>query len=200
MPDPRLVRLAELDERGLRSLAELHESVMRTLLSDLGLPFVLKYYRIAKTDSSVLGFCLTASDGELVGWVIGSPDPGELFSQLRSPVGWFAIEMLRLAVTRPAALWALAASALAPSARLDIASGIELTYIGVARRARGSGLGESLLRAFIDASRERGYRAIELSVESANSAAAGLYAKFGFGITRTFREGRFDRRRMALML
>lgn len=195
-----MVALSDLDDAGLRSLARLHQSVMPTLLTDLGLPIILRYYRIAQMDASVIGFCLVSADGNLLGWVVGSPHPGALNAKLRSPVRWLTLQMLRLAVTRPKVLWQLWLSVNSSSQHIADDRMVELTYLGVAPHARGSGLAKSLMQAFINAARAAGHKAIELSVEENNSAALGLYARTGFVLKRTFVDGRFARRRMELLL
>ena len=55
--DYELVALSQLEDDQLKQLAELHHSVMHTLLADLGLPMVLRYYQIARSDNSVIGIC-----------------------------------------------------------------------------------------------------------------------------------------------
>jgi ribosomal protein S18 acetylase RimI-like enzyme len=200
MPDHRIVPLADLDDVGLQSLALLHQSVMHTLLTDLGLPFILRYYRSARTDESVIGYCLISLSGDVLGWVVGSPDPIALNGRLRAPARWFAGQILRLAITRPSVLWQLLVSVSSSSKQMATEGSLELTYLGTAAHARGGGLARSLLQAFIAASRTAGYRVVELSVEQDNSAAVGLYASFGFVGKRTFREGRFERCRMELVL
>jgi ribosomal protein S18 acetylase RimI-like enzyme len=196
-----LVLLSELEPDGLKSLAALHHSVMPTLLSDLGLPIVLRYYQVAQNDPSVIGVCAVAPSGELLGWALGSPHPEQLNSNLRTPLVWFLFQMLRLVFTRPLVLWQLAASVLNPPGQQEMASGaIELTYIGVALQQRDRGLGKALLNAFVEASRSRGYRSVLLSVETLNSPAISLYQKAGFRIISTYSEGRFQRYRMELAL
>ncbi|MCG5456058.1 GNAT family N-acetyltransferase [Micromonospora sp. PSH03] len=62
----------------------------------------------------------------------------------------------------------------------------ELT-IGVVESWRGGGVGRVLLRAVLDAARERGIRTVSLSVERANFAA-GLYAAEGFRTVESFED------------
>lgn len=195
-----MVALSDLDDLGLQSLALLHQSVMRSLLTDLGPPFILRYYRFARMDEFVIGYCLISAHGDVVGWVVGSPDPTALNARLRAPMRWFARQILRLAITRPSVLWQLFLSVSSSSKQMTTKGVVELTYLGIAAHARGSGLANSLLQAFINASRAAGYKVVELSVEQENTAALSLYARFGFVPTRTFREGRFERRRMEFVL
>lgn len=194
-----LLSLSQLDDQGMRRLAILHHSVMHTLLSDLGIPMVLRYYQVARQDPSVVGLCMVSPSGELLGWAQGSPHPEELNVRLRTPLPWFLFQMLRLAFTHPLVLHQLISSVVRSSTHLDIEpGGVELTYIGVASHERGKGWGKKLLDAFIDASRSKGYRSIILSVEMESASAVALYEKAGFEIIETFWEGRYQRYRMKL--
>ena len=199
--DYELIALSQLKDDHLKQLAELHHSVMHTLLADLGLPTVLRYYQIARSDNSVVGVCALDPSKKLIGWAMGSPHPDRINSALRSPLLWFAFQMLRVLFTRPLILFQLISSVLSSSAETELRSdAIELTYIGVAADQRIKGLGRELLNAFIRTSRETGYRSVVLSVEKDNGSAIALYKKAGFKITKTFSEGSYERHRMELIL
>jgi ribosomal protein S18 acetylase RimI-like enzyme len=199
--DDRLVEFSHLTSEDLKRLAVLHHAVMHTLLSDLGLPLVLRYYQIAQADPKVIGLCAISPTGTALGWAMGSPHPDRINAQLRSPLTWFVLQMLRVMFTRPAVLWQLASSVLSGSKQDAIRNGaIELTYIGVSSAQRGQGLGKKLLHAFIEASRLNGYRSVVLSVEKENLPAIQLYANAGFRIVKTFSEGHYQRHRMELAL
>jgi ribosomal protein S18 acetylase RimI-like enzyme len=196
-----LIKLSQLTDAEIQRLAALHHSVMHTLLSDLGIPFVLRYYQIAKADSKVIGLCERSSSGDILGWAMGSPHPDRINAQLRSPLSWFALQVFRVLAARPRVLWQLISSVLSASSQAALKSNaVELTYIGVAAHQRGRGLGKKLLNAFIEASRSNGYHSVILSVEKENLPAVSLYAKAGFKIVKTFSEGRYQRHRMELIL
>ncbi|MDQ3006222.1 MAG: GNAT family N-acetyltransferase [Chloroflexota bacterium] len=174
---------------------------MHTLLADLGLPMVLRYYQIARSDNSVVGIGALNPSKKIMGWAMGSPRPDRINSALRSPLPWFAFQMLRVLFTRPIIFFQLISSVLSSSAETEMKSDIiELTYIGVAADQRGKGLGRNLLNAFIDASRKKSFHSVVLSVERENGSAIALYKKAGFKITKTFSEGRYERHRMELTL
>lgn len=199
--DYELVAFSQLEDHQLKQLAQLHHSVMHTLLADLGLPLVRCYYQIARSDPSVIGIGSLDSSKKIIGWAMGSPHPDRINSALRSPLLWFAFQMLRVLVTRPLVLLQLISSVLSSSAKTEMKSdAIELTYIGVASDQRGRGLGKDILNAFIKASRETGYRSVVLSVEKDNKSAIAMYEKTGFKITKTFSEGHYERHRMELIL
>jgi ribosomal protein S18 acetylase RimI-like enzyme len=201
-----LLLLSKLPTSILPALADLHAATMPTLLSDLGQPVVLRYYQLAQKDPSVIAFCAVDALTEHallttyyvpIAYVLGSPSPSALNSSLRTPITWFATQMLRLAFTRPAVLWQLALSVFSASDENILQPGqVELSYIGVAPEARGQGLGKTMLTAFVDAARSAGYKSVVLSVETDNPAAIALYTKFGFTITKTFSEGKYHRHRM----
>lgn len=199
--EERLIELTQLSDAEIKSLAALHQSVMHTLLSDLGLPMVLRYYHIVQADPDVIGFCLYSATGAISGWAIGSPHPDRINTQLRSPLPWFLLQISRIAMTRPSVLLQLLSSVLSTSNRVGLTHGaIELTYIGVAPDQRGRGTGKRVLNAFIEASRSKGYRSVVLSVEKENLSAISLYEKAGFQLVKTIWEGRYQRHRMELML
>ena len=199
--DVRLVAFSQLNSEDLKRLAALHHSIMHTLLSDLGLPIVWRYYQIAQHDRTTIGLCAISDPGEVLGWAMGSPHPDRITAQLRSPLTWFALQMLRITLTRPVVLWQLISSVFSASTQGELKSGaIELTYIGVTSGQRGKGLGKKLLHAFLEASRKNGYRSVVLSVEKENLPAIAMYETAGFRIIKTFSEGRYQRHRMELTL
>lgn len=199
--DVELIPLSQLNDSDIKRLAALHHSVMHTLLSDLGLPMVLRYYQIAQNESDVIGFCAVSPSGEMLGWAAGSPHPDRINSRLRTPLPWFALQMLRVMFTHPFVLWQLITSVLSSYAENEFQhDAIELTYIGTESNHRERGLGRKLLKAFIEASRSNGYRSVLLSVEKENSSAVALYEKSGFKIIKIYSEGRYQRHRMELIL
>jgi ribosomal protein S18 acetylase RimI-like enzyme len=199
--DYEFLELSQLDEDGIKRLAVLHHSVMHTLLSDLGLAVVLRYYQVAHADPYVIGICAVSPSGEMLGWALGSPHPDKINSRVRTPFTWFLFHMLRLTLARPLVSWQLISSVLGSSRQPDMKSGaMELTYIGVAQNQRSKGLGRKLLNAFMAASRMAGHHSVVLSVELENAPAVALYEKAGFKIIQSFSEGRYKRHRMELVL
>jgi ribosomal protein S18 acetylase RimI-like enzyme len=199
--DFKLIAFSQLDEAGLKKLVALHESVLRTLIADLGTPFVARYYEIIHHEPSAVGFCAVSSDGELLGWAVGSPHPDEINASLRLPSSWFIPQIIKLLFTNPSALWQLIVSLSWSSKQLQSEEdAVELTYFGVSSSARGQGIGKALLIAFADASRSAGYRVVTLSAETENEAMLSLTKNLGYRIKSTFREGRYFRHRLELTL
>ena len=189
--------LGNLDNHLLECVALLHQSVMHLLLTDMGFPMILRYYQIAKSDPLVIGFCAVPPAQEILGWVVGSPNPYALNARMQKPFSWFLKQIIYLAIKHPLVFMQVLSSVFYPSQKNLPAHTIELTYIGVAPDAQGSGIGRTLLNAFTEASRSSGYYcSIELTTETDNLHALALYEKSGFIVKRTFKEGRFERCRM----
>jgi ribosomal protein S18 acetylase RimI-like enzyme len=193
------IPVSQLTGHQILELARLHRAAMHSLLSELGLPMVERYYQIAAKDPAVIGFCALSETGHLLGWAIGSPKPDQLNGRLREPLLWFISQMMRVLIPRPRLMGQLWASMRTASAPIP-AGGIELTYLGVDHSARKQGMGHELLQAFLSAARDAKYRSVVLSVEVENTDAIALYTRTGFAITGTFTEGRFHRHRMELTL
>jgi ribosomal protein S18 acetylase RimI-like enzyme len=194
-----IVPVAQLNGLQILELARLHQAVMHSLLSELGLPVVERYYQIAAKDSTVIGLCALSETGQLPGWAIGSPRPDQLNGRLREGLLWFISQTIRVLVTRPRLIRQLWASMRTASAPIP-AGGIELTYLGVEHSARKQGVGREILQAFLRAARDAKYHLVVLSVEVENLDAIALYTRAGFAITGTFTEGSFHRHRMELTL
>lgn len=193
-----IIPLSQLDDGQILELARLHHAVMHSLLSELGLPFLERYYQATQKDITVIGFCATSENGTPLGWVTGSPKPDQLNGQLREPLIWFVSQMMQLLFTRPQVLWQLAYSVVSSNQPEMSADSIELTYIGVAKEQAGIGLGTKLINYFIESSRKAEYHSVVLSVEVENEPAIALYKKAGFEVIQTFSEGRFQRHRMEI--
>ncbi len=187
---------ANIDDCSLKRVALPHQSVMRNSLTDLGFPIILRYYQIVKGDPSVTGFCAVSSSEEILGWVVGSPDPPARDARMQMSLFWFHKRMLYLAVTHPLVFLQALLSAFYASKQKLFPHTVEWTYIGVAPEVQGNGIGHALRNAFIDASRSMGYCSIERSVEKNSLKAFALFTKLDFAILRTFGEGHYERCRM----
>jgi ribosomal protein S18 acetylase RimI-like enzyme len=197
--DHTIVPFSQLSDQQVHAVARLHHQVLHSLLADLGLPFVERYYQIAQAEPGVIGVCAASEAGGPLGWAVGSSKPEQVNGRLRAAWMWFSLQMLRVVFTRPRVLGQLFAS-LRTAAAPTPEGAVELTYIGVDKSARGRGLGRALLNAFTQAAREAEYRSVVLSVEADNESAIALYTKAGFQVTASFTEGSYRRHRMELML
>lgn len=196
--DFKIISVQRLSDSQVGELAKLHESVIHSLLSELGSAFLQKYYRIVREDGTAIGFCAVSENDRVIGWATGSSAPDHITRHLQEPFLWFVLQMLRVLFTRPSLIWQTFLSARQASNEMEPGQ-IELTYIGVAPSARRRGLGEALVTSFLKASAGR-YRSVVLSVEVENESAIRLYTKLGFKIVDTFMEGTFRRHRMEVYI
>jgi ribosomal protein S18 acetylase RimI-like enzyme len=190
----QIIPIQQLTNEQVAELAKLHHAMLHSLLAELGLPFVERYYRIAGKDDSAIGFCALSENGELLAWVVGSSKPEQVNGQIREPLTWFIPQLMRVLLKRPSLIQQLLISARSKSFELK-PDCIELVYLGVSPYARKHGLGMELIKVFAEASVES-FRSISLSVEKENANAIRLYTRAGFVITDTFVEGKFRRHRM----
>lgn len=182
-------------------MAKLHEKALHGLLSEMGYPFVYRYFQLAVQDPSVIGFYALSDKGELIGYVNGTPNPSELNSRMARPLTWFAWQCLRLLFTRPRVLWQAVISSLTISKQMTEEPGaIEVVYMSVDPKARGQGLGRILMQAFHDAAREAGYKRVTGSQELDNQVGIDLLYSMGYRVKYLFREGGYDRQRIELLL
>src|SRR5574339_1111712 len=124
--------LREIDPALIAPIAKLHEKALHGLLSEMGYPFVLRYFQLAVQDPLVIGFYALSDQGELIGYVNGTPKPGELNSRMMSPLTWFAWQCLRLLFARPRTLWQAVVSSLTISKQMtEDPDAIEVVYMSV---------------------------------------------------------------------
>ncbi len=196
-----LYPIHQIDPALIVPMAKLHESALKILLSDMGFPFVLRYFQLAVEDPSVIGFYAMSEENTLIGYVVGAPRPDELNSKLTKPRLWFLGQCLRLLFTRPRILWQAIVSSLTLSQQVaSETEAIEVVYMSVDPQARGKGLGRALMQAFHDASREAGYKRVFGSQEVENDSSISLLTSMGYKVKYNFREGHYDRQRIELIL
>lgn len=195
MESYRIVPLSDLSAKQGMSIAQIHVLVIDSLLSELGLLVVQRYYQIASVDTSVIGCCAISQSGFPLGWAIGSSAPSQLNERLRAALGWRSL--LRALIARPRLIRQIFISSRSASAPLKPGA-LELTYIGVDMPSRKQGLGRELLNAFLAQAQARDFQSVALSVEADNVGALALYAQAGFQVINSFREGRYNRLRMEL--
>jgi ribosomal protein S18 acetylase RimI-like enzyme len=191
----------QIDPALIVPLARLHEASMRILLSDMGFPFILRYFQMAVQEPQVIGFYGLSDANSLIGYVVGTPKPNELNSRLTSPFLWFTAQCLRLLFTRPRVLVQAIISSRSLSRQVaSEAEAIELVYVSVDPEARGQGIGQALLQAFQEASRAAGFKRVVAIQELDNTPSIALFASMGYRVKDEYREGQYDRQRVELIL
>ncbi|MCC7117248.1 MAG: GNAT family N-acetyltransferase, partial [Anaerolineales bacterium] len=168
------------------------------LLSQLGYPFVLKYFELVVNDAHVVGvIAVDNATHELIGYNIASPKPAALIAQLTKDKRWFLKEILKVALTRPAIFVQLLVSNAAIKIQMDDeADAIESLYLTIDERYRGQKVGRTLQQGLFEEARKAGYKRIVGSVETWNEASLRMCLSNGFVVKKTFREGKFIRHRI----
>ena len=78
-----------VDQSVIVRISDLHLECQKLLLSDLGLPFVVRYFEVCATDPDVVGFYAITDGGDLVGYIVGTARADRLNTRLIKPLGWF---------------------------------------------------------------------------------------------------------------
>ena len=185
----------------LTQLATLHLED-HGLLSQLGYPFVLKYFEIVHKDKRTIGvYAQDDQTGKLIGYNIAHPEPETLTSQLTNDRGWFIKEMLKVILAHPSAFIQLLASSKTIKKQMQNESdAIESLYLTIDNEYRGQKIGRTLQQALFEKARKAGYKRIVGSIETWNKASIRMCQSNGFVITKTFREGKFTRHRTEKIL
>jgi GNAT superfamily N-acetyltransferase len=185
----------------LPALASLHLGD-HGLLSQLGYPFVLRYFEIAYENLRTL--CVYAQDnetGKFIGYNLAHPEPGELTNQLSRDRIWLFKELARVFIRNPRPVVQLLISNRTIKTQMKNESdAIESVYLTIDREYRGQKIGRTLQIHLINEARKAGYKRIVGSIETWNEASIRMCLSNGFVITRTFREGNFLRYRIEKQL
>ena len=194
--------LRELDPKLLPMLAEIHMGD-HGLLSELGYPFVERYFQIVYASQGVVAvYAQDDETGELIGYNIAATEPAALTGQLTEDRGWFIKQILKTALTRPLAILQLIISSLTIQNQQNQIEpdSIESLYLTISPNYRGKGMGKTIQQGLFAAVREAGYKRIVGSVEVTNEASLKMCLSNGFTITKTFREGKYTRHRIEKIL
>jgi len=194
--------LRELDPKLLPMLAEIHMGD-HGLLSELGYPFVERYFQIVYASQGVVAvYAQDDETGELIGYNIAATEPAALTGQLTEDRMWFIKQILKTALTRPLAILQLVVSSLTIQNQQNQIEpdSIESLYLTISPNYRGKGMGKTIQQGLFAAVREAGYKRIVGSVEVTNEASLKMCLSNGFTITKTFREGKYTRHRIEKIL
>jgi len=197
-----ICNLCEIDPELLPKLAMIHMGD-HGLLSELGYPFVEKYFKIVYQDKQVVAvYAQNDETGELIGYNIAAPDPASLTGQLTSDRVWFIKQIIKTSLSRPLAILQLVVSSLTMRTQQmkNEPDAIESLYLTVSPNYRGKGMGRIIQQGLFKAACEAGYKRIVGSIEITNQASINMCLANGFTITKTFREGKYTRHRIEKIL
>jgi GNAT superfamily N-acetyltransferase len=193
--------LDKLKPEQLPEIATLHLGD-HGLLTQLGYPFVLRYFEMALKDNRVIGvFAQDNETGRVIGYNLASAEPAALTGQLTNDKVWFTKEIIKVILTHPSAFIQLIVSSLTIKSQMeDESDSIESIYLTVDENYRGQKVGRTLQQGLFDEARKAGYKRIVGSIETWNEASIKMCQSNGFVIRKTFREGKFIRHRIEKIL
>jgi RimJ/RimL family protein N-acetyltransferase len=193
--------IAKLTPSLVEELAALHLQD-HGLLSQLGYPFVLRYYQLALKDKRMIGiFAQDDETGKLIGYNVASPTPAFHTAQLTSDKAWFLKEIVKVFFTRPSVFFQLLISSLTIKEQMkNEADAVESLYLTVDENQRGKKIGWNLQIALFEEAKKAGYKRIVGSIETWNIASIKVCESNGFVIKKTIREGKFLRHRIEKIL
>lgn len=193
--------LNKLKPEQLPEIATLHLED-HGLLTQLGYPFVLRYFEMALKDNRAIGvFAQDNETGKVIGYNLASAEPAALTAQLSNDKVWFIKEIIKVILTHPSAFIQLIVSSLSIKSQMeDETDSIESIYLTVDENYRGQKVGRTLQQGLIDEARKAGYKRIVGSIETWNEASIKMCQSNGFVIRKTFREGKFIRHRIEKIL
>lgn len=189
-PEPSAQEVTPLHRSDARRLAEMHQRAFPTFfLSSLGQPFLRQFYAGYAEDQSAVCFVARDENGDPVGAVTGTIEPAGFYRRLlqRRLVG-FGLASAQAAVRNPRAIPRLLKAVRYRGDAPDITGPHALlSSICVDPDAQGTGAGKRLLRAWVDAVRERGIEHAFLTTDAAdNDAVNRFYQRLGWRLHDTY--------------
>lgn len=182
-------RVADIT-RDLSDIADIHiKAFPGFFLTAMGKSFVREYYR------AVLEFpenlCFVATEEErTVGFVVGFGNPPAFYTFYKKRRVRLISLVLRAILTNPGLLGRVLVNLKRVSSVEGSSSEVELSSVGVEPSLTGTGVGRSLIQAFVNLARERGYQSIYLTTDAEENDRVNLfYIKQGFILERTFLSG-----------
>jgi ribosomal protein S18 acetylase RimI-like enzyme len=154
------------------------ESFPGFFLSFLGPHFLELFYRSFLEDSAGIGFVALNVDEFVIGCVVGPLVPGGYFKRLMRRRWWaFCVASSSALLRRP---WIAFRLLRALWYRGDAAEGDSearalLSSIAVAPEARGQGVGQALVKAWLDEVRRRGGQGAFLTTDAEGNEAVNIF-------------------------
>ncbi|MCD6519782.1 MAG: GNAT family N-acetyltransferase [Anaerolineae bacterium] len=169
------------------AVAAIHaEGQPGTFLTSLGMPFLRALYTAMASSPSCLGF-VAVEKGEVIGIVVGTLTPGSVFKELLLGEGpGLILSTLGALFRHPRLIPRVLQTALYPGQAHAGPGEAEVLYFGVRADRRGEGIGRALFGRMIEVLRERGARAVGLTVDESNQVAKRFYRRWGMTPVHTF--------------
>jgi len=183
----RIPQISVLKVDQVNDAVQIHlKSFQGFFLTFLGPDFIYLLYKAILLDSSGFGFCCVQDDGKMMGFVIGSINPSNLYRRLIVKYWWpFGLAAFRTFIRNPGILLHLIRFLNKPFEALPAKNCGTLMSIAVDPTNQGKGLGKQLVKSFLCEARQRGLDYVNLTTDKINNDAVNhFYLSQGFQIAR----------------
>lgn len=156
-------------------------------LTGLGSAFLHNLYSAILDDPDGMGY-VALQEVKVLGFVAGTSQPKGFYRRLLRSRWWrFAWSALPSTVRHPAIIPRLLRALSMPTQVTQQAGRGTLMSIGVLPECQGSGIGRSLVSAFLDEAAQRGLQQVDLTTDRDNNKATNrFYQYMGFVCERSF--------------
>ncbi|MEN6300234.1 MAG: GNAT family N-acetyltransferase [Anaerolineaceae bacterium] len=161
-------------------------------LSFLGRDFLTQLYSSIIQDAD--GIAFVSEEQRVIGFVAGTAQPSNFYRRLIIHRWWrFGLASIKPVIKNPSIISRLFRALKMPQSASNEANRGSLLSIAVLPEYQGKGIGELLVKAFLDESARRGLKKVDLTTDAIdNDGVNHFYKKLGFVIERSFEtpEGR----------
>lgn len=175
-----MIRPFELKD--IKQVVRLHRAELPGFLSELGIPFLEKFYTHSLSIPEVFTI-VEKEDEEILGFATGVVSAGGLYKKIISrDILGFGMLFLRFFIVHPDKLRKTFKTLAYPGFKQHIP---ELLTIAVAKKHQQRGVGRRLFQKVADEFEKRGMSGFEVSVYE-RLPAVGFYQKIGCKFVRSF--------------
>lgn len=161
-------------------------------LSFLGRDFLTQLYSSIIQDAD--GIAFVSEEQRVIGFVAGTAQPSNFYRRLIIHRWWrFGLASIKPVIKNPSIISRLLRALKMPQSASNEANRGSLLSIAVLPEYQGKGIGELLVKVFLDESARRGLKTVDLTTDAIdNDGVNHFYKKLGFVIERSFEtpEGR----------
>lgn len=156
-------------------------------LTFLGPAFLREFYQAIASDPSGIAY-VGEQSGRVVGFVVGTDQPAGFYRRLLRRRGWrFGLASVGAVLRRPAVVPRLLRAFSMPHQAASLAEAGTLMSIAVLPVCQGSGVGQALVKAFLQEAARRNLNQVNLTTDRINNEATnGFYQRLGFICVRSF--------------
>ena len=167
--------------------ADLHlEGQPNTFLTSLGRTFLVALYSEMAVSPYCFGY-VAVDGGEVIGVVTGTVDSGAVFKDLVLRRGFkLALPVMASLLRHPSLIPKVVQTFVYPSQTRIEPGETEMLYLASRADRRGEGIGHALYWAFVEGSRQRGFKMMGLCVDESNQVAVRFHERQGMDLERTF--------------